>query len=132
MTAIDERGAPAVFVHWARAVVPLGDPAQCGATEGRATRIACAVTCPACRAWMEDRAWTGRNEVDSDPDAQSAAQIADERDQYASESAGLREQLAAATVVATEQASLIGALRAQLHAAGVAPVGQGWRIGVAA
>lgn len=63
---------------------------------------------------------------------ETAAQLAEEFDQYAAESAGLREQLAAATVTATEQAALIGALRAQLHAAGLNPAGSGWRIGVAA
>lgn len=63
---------------------------------------------------------------------EAAAQLAEELDQYASESAGLREQLASALTVNTEQASLIGALRAQLHAAGLVPAGSGWRIGVAA
>ena len=46
------------LVHWARGAVPLGDPAQCGSPEGRATRVACAVTCPACIAWMHDESWT--------------------------------------------------------------------------
>ena len=46
------------LVHWARQGAPLGDPAQCGAPEGRATRVACAVTCPACIAWMHDESWT--------------------------------------------------------------------------
>ena len=154
MTALDERFAAvdggdvvdapdlsgpqmsgAGLVHWARNIVRLGDPAVCGAPEGRATRVACAVTCPACRAWMADEAWSTREQAADGPATEAAAQIAAERDQYAAEAAGLREQLAAATVLNTEQAAVIGALRAQLHAAGLNPVGQGWqqrRIGVAA
>jgi hypothetical protein len=49
------------LVHWARQGSPLGDPAQCGAPEGRATRVASAVTCPACIAWMRDESWTGHS-----------------------------------------------------------------------
>jgi RNA polymerase sigma factor (sigma-70 family) len=43
----------AEFVHWFRANAPLGNPAQCGAPQGRCTRIVSFVTCPACRAWMD-------------------------------------------------------------------------------
>ena len=46
------------FVHGCRVGAPLGDQAQCGAPDGRATKIACAVTCPACKAWMSDAAWS--------------------------------------------------------------------------
>jgi len=124
-------GQPAAeFVHWFNTSSPLGDPAQCGSPTGRATRVASAVTCPKCIAWMNDEAWTGHTgPADADT---GAVQVAEERDQYAAEACGLRERLAAALVVATEQASLIGALCAQLHAAGLAPIGQGWRIGAAA
>ena len=51
------------FVHWARQGAPLGDPAQCGSATGRATRVASAVTCPKCVAWMSDEAWTSRSDT---------------------------------------------------------------------
>lgn len=60
------------------------------------------------------------------------AEVAEERDQYAAEARDMRERLAAANLTITEQSSLIGALRAQLHAAGLAPLGRPWRIGAAA
>lgn len=47
------------------------------------------------------------------------AEIAAERDQYATEASALRVQLAAALSVATEQANTIGDLRALLDAAGI-------------
>jgi hypothetical protein len=53
--------AAAGLVHWFAAGGPLGDPAVCHSPEGRATRIASAVTCPACVAWMSDEAWTGHS-----------------------------------------------------------------------
>jgi phage/plasmid primase-like uncharacterized protein len=60
-------------------------------------------------------------------------EIAAERDQYAAEAAGLRERLAEALAGQTQLATLVSDLRAQLHAAGLEPVGQRWaRIGVAA
>ena len=55
--AWNPQDAAAVPVHWFRAGSPLGNPAQCGSQEGRATRVASAVTCPACIAWMVDESW---------------------------------------------------------------------------
>lgn len=55
----EQPGPAEELVHWARQGAPLGDPAQCGAPEGRATRVASAVTCPACLAWMREESWSG-------------------------------------------------------------------------
>jgi cysteine sulfinate desulfinase/cysteine desulfurase-like protein len=60
------------------------------------------------------------------------AEVAEERDQYATEARDMRERLAAANLTITEQSSLIGALRAQLHAAGIAPANRPWQVGAAA
>lgn len=64
--------------------------------------------------------------------AADMAEIAQERDQYAAEARDMRDQLATANQTITEQGSLVAALRAQLHAAGIAPTGARWQIGAAA
>jgi hypothetical protein len=57
-TAAAPAASAAPLVHWFGSGSVFGNPAQCGADEGRATRVASAVTCPACIAWMNDESWS--------------------------------------------------------------------------
>jgi hypothetical protein len=60
-------------------------------------------------------------------------ELLDDVTEIAAERDAMRRQLADAITTQTQLATLVSDLRAQLHAAGLEPVGQRWaRIGVAA